>query len=346
MLCLLSAGLFTFQAAAVPKATPKAAPTPEQSLQIQTYHQRLNQFPAAAVPATGSRPFSDLEEAGYLFFSADSNYDSLIAKKTMAKELPADVTLVVYTDYGNANAIRNQYRGLIDPARLKVVTLNAGGSGFWSRDGLPVPVWSTTNKMELVDAQYYHNFEPDRILAGMFQANLLRHNYYFEGGNFMATDDGVCMVINNDRVRGIPDSIFKGHYGCQQLIRLPFEKGIGHVDESVRVAGRRIVFTDSANYARTLQQHGFQTIVLPRPNRQYETYVNSLLVNGTMFVPVFGQSNDQAALNAYRQAGFKAVPLNSVDLSNDGLGSIHCITMTYPKVPFSALLNALDLIEL
>lgn len=341
---LIAGLLLTFNATATPRTVE---PTAEQSLQIQAYHSRLNAAPLAIAPRTLDRPFSELEEAGYLFFSWESDFDSHAAKQTMARELPADVTLVIYTAPGvNKEAVKREYAGVIDPSRLKVVTIPDAGSGFWSRDGLPVPIWNTNGQMEVADARYYHGFEPDRVIAGWFGANLMQHRYFFEGGNFMVTDEGVCITVDNDRSRQIPLEIFKNIYGCRKTIRLPFEKGIGHVDESVRVAGRRAVFTDSQNYARILQQEGFQTILLPRPNRTYETYVNSLLVNGTMFVPVFGQSGDAVALQAYRQAGFKAVPLDSVQLSNGGHGSIHCITMTYPKVPFSSLLKALGAVEL
>lgn len=344
MVGLLGLALFTFHAQSAPRT---ADPTPEQSQQIQKHNEQNSLLFEKVKPLTLDRPFSDLEDAGYLFFSAETEFDSDVAKREMARNLPAGVTLVLYAESGvNKDAIRAQYRGLIEDSRLKVVTIPNTTDGFWSRDGLPVPIWNQSKQMEMVDARYYHGFEPDSMVAGWFQSNLMKHNYYYEGGNFMVTDDGTCITVDNTRSKSIPLNVFKNYYGCNKTIRLPFEKGIGHVDESVRVAGTRKVFTDSQQYAQILQSEGFQVIMLPRPNREYETYVNSLLVNGTMFVPIFGQSNDAAAIRAYEQAGFKVVPIKTVSLANNGHGSIHCITMTYPNVPFRNLLSALGAKEL
>ena len=258
----------------------------------------------------------------------------------MARNLPAGVTLVIFTETGDdVEAIKKEYKGLIEPARLKVVEIEDTGRGFWARDGLPIPVWSEDKTMELVDARYYHGFEPDDIMGGWFKSPVRKHNYFFEGGNFMTNDEGACVMVNNDRAISIPDSLFTQTYGCKKLIRLPFEKGIGHVDESVRFLTSKIVLTDSASYAQRLRQEGFDARMLPRPKYEYETYVNALLVNGTVFVPVYNERNQQEALDVYRAAGMNVVPIETSSLSNNGLGSIHCITMTYPKVPFQQLLS-------
>jgi agmatine/peptidylarginine deiminase len=154
------------------------------------------------------------------------------------------------------------------------------------------------------------------------------------------------VTVDNNRSRSIPLSIFRDYYGCKNTIRLPYEKGIGHVDESIRFARSKTVFTDSETYEQILRDKNFDVIRLPRPTGEYETYVNSLLVNGTMFVPIYGESTDQEAVRVYTQAGFKVVPIRTNTLSNEGLGSLHCITMTYPPVPFSQLLKSLGAVEL
>ena len=337
-----------FAAAAAP--LKKQQLTPAEKRAIQNYHRELNHagtrmsLPPAVQPA---RPFSEVEPAGYLFFSADEDFDSEPAKRLMAQNLPADVTLVVYADpYQSRADILSRYSGLIDPTRLKVISLNGASRGFWSRDGMPVPVLTATGGLELVDARYYHGFEPDAQLGGMFEVPVIKHSYYFEGGNFMVNDRGDCLTVDNDLSRDIPESIFHESYGCQRLIRFPFEKGIGHMDESVRFLSSNVVVTDSVSYARILESHGFEVHMLPRPDQEYETYVNALLVNGTAFVPTFGETQDQRALDVYRAAGLNVVAAPSSSLSNDGLGSIHCITMTYPKVPFHALLKQLGAKEL
>ncbi len=317
--------------------------TPRQSAAIKEYNRKLSQQPStfAARPAP-LKPFSEVEEAGYLFFSADTNFDSGPGKKIMARNLPDGVTIVIFAETGDDIAeIRRQYQGLIDTARLKIVEISGASRGFWARDGLPVPVWGADNGMELVDARYYHRFEPDDTMANWFHSFLRKHQFYFEGGNFMTNDKGDCITVDNDRSSEIPESLFREQYGCKRVIRLPFEKGIGHVDESVRFLSSNVVVTDSPTYAQTLKGLGFDVRMLPRPDNPYETYVNALLVNGTVFVPVFNERNDQKALDVYRAAGLKVFAIESSSLSNDGLGSIHCITMTYPKVPFQQLMESL-----
>lgn len=344
MFGLICLSLLALNAQGAPRTVE---PTPEQSLEIQRHNEMVRFLPESAKPRALERPFSDFDQAGYLVFSASTELDSGEAKRIMARNLPKDVTLIVYGDTGESkDAIRRQYQGLIEDSRLKVVTINNSSDGFWTRDGMPIAILNGSGGMDMVDARYYHMFEPDRVIANWFSSTLTKHNYYYEGGNFMVTDDGTCITVDNNRSKVIPLNVFKDYYGCKRTIRLPFLKGIGHVDESVRVAGHNKVFTDTPEYARILQAEGFQTIMLPRPNREYETYVNSLLVNGTVYVPVFGQANDAAALRAYEQAGFITVPIETVSLANDGHGSIHCITMTYPKVPFSGLIKAINAVEL
>lgn len=341
--------LFFFSTFASASPLKKFDLTPQEEAQIGLHNQSLRAQPQVTGKAAPARPFSEVEKAGYLFFSSDTNFDSEEAKRIMAKNLPADVQLVVYMETGDRKSdVIDQYKDVIDISRLKVVEIDRASRGFWTRDGMPVPVWASASSraMELVDARYYHGFEPDRTVAGWFGSQLRSHGYYFEGGNFMTNDNGACIVIDNSRAREIPDSLFAETYGCKKLIRLPHEKGIGHIDESVRFVGGNVVVTDTASYAAKLRANGFDVRILPRPETEYETYVNALLVNGTIYVPVFGESTDQMALDVYRQAGLTVVPIETVELANNGLGSIHCITMTYPQVPFQALLEKLGAREL
>ncbi|MCC6138914.1 MAG: hypothetical protein IT287_09785, partial [Bdellovibrionaceae bacterium] len=186
-------------------------------------------------------PYAEYGEAGYVIFSEDTDFGSGAAKKKMAQNLPPGITLVVYT--GNTSEeyqklLFDEYSQYIDSSRLKVVYLPGGGKGFWARDGVPVPVWKKTPAGQLefnvVDARYYHNFEADQEVSELFGAGLLEHKYYYEGGNYAASANGNCIVVDNDRVQKIPDSIFTKNYGCKTLVRLPHTKGIGHIDESVK----------------------------------------------------------------------------------------------------------------
>lgn len=334
-----------FQANAAP--LKKMQMSPRELKRIQRYHDKLNLNPPKNDQAVPLRPFSELERAGYLLMSSDYDFNSREAKRTMAKNLSEDVTLVLYTSNVSDRArLIADFDDVISPDRIRVIQLKQTERGFWSRDGLPVPVWAEGYRLAFTDAKYYHRFEPDAEIGKLFGLNVLTNSYYFEGGNFMPNDQGVCLTVDNSRSSKMPDTILRNLYGCKTLLRLPFEKGIGHVDESARFANTMTVLTDSAGYAQRIRAAGLEAVQLPRPQKEYETYVNSLLVNDVMFVPIFKEPNDEAALNIYRRFGFKVVGIPTNSLANDGLGSLHCITMTYPPMPFADLLSKLGASEI
>ncbi len=304
---------------------------------------------------TTASAYAEYEDAGYLIFSFNYAFQSRLAKMTMAKNLPEGVRLVVFTSSNSANEvtrIKNEFGEFLEKDRIIVLYTPRAGNGFWARDAVPVPVLRTpkaTNSVEIftvVDARY-SRFEEDQRFSELFDSALTRYGYFFEGGNFMANAKNECLVVNKTATAQIPDSIFLDHYGCKVLVRLPHVKGIGHADESVKFIDDQTVLTDEASYIPLLEAQGYNVVVLPRPDRRYETYVNSLLINGTIFVPIFNQENDEVALQVYRDAGFKKViGINTRVLSNEGLGSIHCITMTYPPVPLSELQTSLGAISI
>ena len=294
------------------------------------------------------RPFADYEKAGYLIMSADFNFDSGPGKLEMARNLPADATLVIFSERADAavkERVLKAYETVVPRNRIKVIALPNATMGFWARDGIPVPVFSTEGKFGVVDAVYGHRFEPDAEIARLFGAGLEKHEFYFEGGNFKANSAGDCVMINHGAHIRIPDDVFSGLYGCRQMIRLPFVDGIGHVDEHVSFISDKVIVTDLPGYKDILQGKGFTVHMLPKPSGPYETYANSLILDGNVIVPVFGRPTDEQALAVYRRLGLKATGAPSNSLSNKGQGSLHCITMVYPKVSARELMKALGATE-
>lgn len=295
------------------------------------------------------RPFADYETTGYLIMSSDFAHNSRQAKLEMASKLPAGATLVIFSDYDDASSkegILRTFESVVPRSRIKVIKLANSYLGFWARDGIPVPVIDKGGNLVVVDAVYGHRFEPDAQIAGLFGAGLEKHRYYFEGGNFMANHAGDCIMINHGAHTQIPDSVFVGQYGCRQMIRLPFVDGIGHIDEHVRYISEKVVVTDLPQYKDVLEGKGLTVHMLPKPSGPYETYVNSLIMHDKVIVPVFGRASDAQALAVYERLGLKASGADSRTLSNQGQGSVHCITMTYPPVPMTKLLKALGATEL
>lgn len=340
--------------AALTKSPNRKSPSPEATLRAEKNNENLRTlllqpgsisgFSSSAARST-VRPFADYEKTGYVFINGDFQFSSRQAKEAIAANLPPDTTLVVFVEDANssrAQSIRTSFSKWLGTDRLKIIELEDASDGFWARDGLPVPVKDIANDdLKLVDAQYYYSFEPDKEVGSLFGSSVASHRFNFEGGNFMANDLGHCILVNNRSHSKIPDTIFETMYGCKKIQRLKHLSGIGHIDEHVRFVSQDTVLSDLPEYKTELEAAGLKVIMLPRPQNELETYVNSLIVNGVAIVPTYGQSTDKTALDIYSQAGFKAVSADSSSLSNDGEGSVHCITMTYPPVPFAKMLKTL-----
>lgn len=167
----------------------------------------------------------------------------------------------------------------------------------------------------------------------------------------MVNGRGECIVVNRNKAypggtsdtASIPDSVFTNKYGCTKLLRFKHLKGIGHADEVIKFMSDDIIVTDTQEYVQTLTDAGYTVHLLPEPDKNYETYINSLIVNGVLYVPTFGESGDQIAIDMYKDLnlGFKVVPVPSRQLATQGQGGIHCITMNYPLVPLKKIAEEL-----
>lgn len=363
ILSIFSALAISASAFGATKKIPVHGPTDAQLQKMAEHNKNMASLydlsPLTSVFSTASvasnrLPFAGYSKVGYLIFSDDyfnSNAEDI--KHALAQNLPADVTLVIYTDSTSKDyqkSLLAEYSKYVAKEKLVILQLTGGHDYFWARDGVPIPVWETSadgkNNFSVVDAKYYHAFEGDKYFSELFGASLVVNPYYQEGGNFQSSADGRCLVVNREghpysHTASIPDEIFTTKYGCKTLTRLPHRKGIGHVDEVVKIIDDNNVVTDVAEYKPLLEKAGYTVYLLPEPDEDYETYANSLIINGQIYVPVFNESKDQKALDVYKQFGLKVIPVNTKDLSNDGRGSIHCITMAYPPVPLKDLAHTL-----
>lgn len=292
-------------------------------------------------PEMVARPFSDHEQVKYVFFSAENSYDAFEVKKTILKNLPSDVTAVIFADTSNQVSVENyrkQYAAFApNPEQVVVISApnelaSGGGSTLWARDNVPIPVFSQDGRVISVNAKYYRYYEGDQSISKMMGTKLISHDYYYEGGNFQVDDDGTCVIVNNSRHKEIPDDVFTNSYGCKRLKRLVHLSGIGHADERIKILKNKVILTDTVEYKSELEDMGYQVVMVPKADRPFETYINALAINDTVFLPVFKEKNDSAVIAIYEQQGFKVIPVYVNSLPNQGRGSIHCITMTYPEV--------------
>ena len=293
---------------------------------------------------TPSKPFVEYQKAQYLSFSDLDSFNSKHIKDTIAKNLPPETYLVVLAGRDSPNYLKNlkqHYAQIMDENFLKIVFVYE--HGFWSRDSLPVPIFvekPEQDQLALVDARYYHGNTPDADISRLFNSPLISHNYYFEGGNILSNSQGICFVVDNKRLP--PKELFIKNYACKKIITLEHYSGIGHVDEKIKIISDDVALTNEPRYVSILEEQGFQVFMLPSAPGKYATYANALLINHTVYLPIYNTENDQIAIKVYKDLNFNVVPINSEYLSNEGHGSFHCITMVYPEVEMEKLILSLQ----
>jgi len=292
------------------------------------------------------RPFSEVEEAGFLLFHSDTGFGTGKIKDTLAKNLPQGMKILVYTSgNGSVAGLKSHYESLAGTGRVEAVAFpySVSERAIWARDNTPIPVLLAQpdaggKSWAAVDAKYYGGDEPDLDISQWFHIGLLKNPYQFEGGNFVVDAKGNCVIVNKKATSKIPDSIFTNTYGCKKLVRLKHVAGIGHADERVKFINDHLVLTDTESYIPQLEELGYEVRLLPSPEEgEYRTYVNSLSLNNRIFVPVFDEPFDSEALKVYEGTGLEVFPVNTAEISDNGNGSIHCITMTYPKMSLDNL---------
>lgn len=284
-------------------------------------------------PAGKIAPYVEFEPAAHVMFSDGESYEAGTIKAGIAKNLPAGVKLVVTssTPQGAANA-RARFSQYLPADRLSTVVVPEGNI-FWARDTSPLPIrMGELEPFALGLVRTLHR-GGDKIapkIAGFFAVPELPSNFSYPGGNFMADDKGNCFQVASPRGY-LSAQAMTQLYGCKNTISFTHYHGIGDVDEVVKIVSPKIALTNEPAYRAELERLGYEVRSLPRPTGyRMGTYANSLLVNGTVFLPTYQVAEDAQAIARYQELGFTVVPLPSRSLSTYMLGSIHCMTMAYP----------------
>lgn len=287
-----------------------------------------------AASAQALRPYAEYEPVKYLVFSAGFDYQTEGIKRLLLSRLPKGVTALVYpTTESEWDTFK---RAGLDAERL---VLRSAGEPLWARDSFPFPVMEG-GALALAAAPYPKNFDPGDAIAARLGAKLSRHPSPFEHGNLAASARGDCVVVAETISNGVSEETFRGAYGCRRLMRVPHVSGIGHADEVVKFMSDSQALTDQPSFVKGLEAWGYKVTLLPKaalpealarrgvmPQR---SYVNSVLVNGTVFVPTFGLPADAEALETYGSFGLDVVPVPAAYVADYGGGSLHCITAAYP----------------
>jgi agmatine deiminase len=214
---------------------------------------------------------------------------------------------------------------------------------------------------------YQHDSQVPQFLARKLRMERWAPDVVLEGGSIDVNGSGrlltteECLLSdvqarNPELSRRDVERAMKENLGIREVIWLG--RGIagddthGHVDDLARFTSKDTVVTviepdkSDLNYeplkenlARLRAIKDLRVVTLPMPEPVYfagqrlpASYANFYIANGIVLVPVFGDPNDQVALNTLGRLfpDRKVIGIYSRDLVL-GLGTLHCMTQQQPR---------------
>jgi len=296
----------------------------------------------------------------------------------LIKEVAEDDTAwVVVDNTSEQNSVSNTLSNAnvnMDRVVFQVIETNS----VWVRDYGPWWIIEPENSLAIIDLVYNRPRPLDdtypESAAGYFGINYYGLGLIEAGGNMLLDGQGAVIVSNVifDGSQGFDPTLtqdqleqyFLDYFGVHKVIVTPhlINDGTGHIDMFVKLINDSTVIVgeyenQSAGYpgnydicnqvasqlANETNGAGrpFNIIRMPMPpynNGITYTYINSLIVNNKVLVPIYGLStefaNDDSVLALYEtiMPGVEAVGFdcNQIIPAN---GAIHCIAMKVPALP-------------
>jgi len=296
----------------------------------------------------------------------------------LIKEVAEDDTAwVVVDNTSEQNSVSNTLSNVnvnMDRVVFQVIETNS----VWVRDYGPWWIIEPENSLAIIDLVYNRPRPLDdtypESAAGYFGINYYGLGLIEAGGNMLLDGQGAVIVSNVifDGSQGFDPTLtqdqleqyFLDYFGVHKVIVTPhlINDGTGHIDMFVKLINDSTVIVgeyenQSAGYpgnydicnqvasqlANETNGAGrpFNIIRMPMPpynNGITYTYINSLIVNNKVLVPIYGLStefaNDDSVLALYEtiMPGVEAVGFdcNQIIPAN---GAIHCIAMKVPALP-------------
>jgi agmatine/peptidylarginine deiminase len=290
------------------------------------------------------RPAEDYANFKYVLLSSEAGFaEASQLRYTIAKNLPEGVKLVLLVPTSRAEQIKAEYSKYISPDRIVLAKDTNIDGGFWARDAFPYPVVNEQGQLSLVGAKYYRTFRSSPAVASSLSLNMSKNNFTFVGGNLLADENGVCFTINSERKFTTTENDLRNIYGCKDVHYLRHISGIGDVDEVMKPIGNNTIITNTPEYVNDFKAWGYNVVMIPAVPNSYRTYVNSLMVGKTVFMPTYGIAKDLEAQKVYESLGYTVHGIRSNTLSDQMHGSVHCQSMAYPAIDEQELLSALGL---
>lgn len=324
-------------------------------------------YGVTAPPSGAVRPLSEYGPTQAVMMRPSGNISKF--HKGIIKGLEGHVDrLVIFHTEGQDTNMKGQISGWgVDLEFVEFLNVEETDS-IWTRDYGPVSHVSDNGAVGFVDFRYYRKrMYDDSIptkLAVHWGINAFRISMSFEGGNFMSDPHGTCYATEKiyKQNSGYPkeqiDKWMEEYLGCTQMViaKLPKGLGTGHIDmfsklmaddsmilgyydPELRPENAAILDENAAIFEAVVTESGGSLAVhrMPLPwddSGVWFTYTNSLIVNGTVLVPVFSSFKEMEAeaLEVYEAAapGLDIQTVNSDQIIPSG-GAIHCVTMTVPE---------------
>ena len=288
-----------------------------------------------------------------------------------------DTAWVVVDNTSEQNSVSNTLSNAnvnMDRVVFQVIETNS----VWVRDYGPWWIIEPENSLAIIDLVYNRPRPLDdtypESAAGYFGINYYGLGLIEAGGNMLLDGQGAVIVSNVifDGSQGFDPTLtqdqleqyFLDYFGVHKVIVTPhlINDGTGHIDMFVKLINDSTIIVgeyenQSAGYpgnydicnqvasqlANETNGAGrpFNIVRMPMPsynNGITYTYINSLIVNNKVLVPIYGIStefaNDDSVLALYEtiMPGVEAVGFdcNQIIPAN---GAIHCIAMKVPALP-------------
>ena len=296
----------------------------------------------------------------------------------LIKEVAEDDTAwVVVDNTSEQNSVSNTLSNAnvnMDRVVFQVIETNS----VWIRDYGPWWIIEPENSLAIIDLVYNRPRPLDdtypESAAGYFDINYYGLGLIEAGGNMLLDGQGSVIVSNVifDGSQGFDPTLtqdqleqyFLDYFGVHKVIVTPhlINDGTGHIDMFVKLINDSTIIVgeyenQSAGYpgnydicnqvasqlANETNGAGRPFNIVRMPMPQYNngityTYINSLIVNNKVLVPIYGLStefaNDDSVLALYEtiMPGVEAVGFdcNQIIPAN---GAIHCIAMKVPALP-------------
>lgn len=274
----------------------------------------------------------------------------------LLEELTKSVKVLVLAPSSNHNSIKSQLQNAnVEMDSIEFISVTKSDS-YWTRDYGPWCIAEGEEKISIVDFTYNRSYRPnDNKAPGIIGQTLNMDVYLMDliqcGGNWMSSGVGEAvstdLVTDENPQKSVNEikSITKEYLGIDNyhITKDPLGEYIKHVDCWGKFLGQdKILIGDvtgskKAAYDEVADYFANTISPLGTPYKVYrvftagEPYTNSTIVNNKVFVPIMGNgnSNDEAALEVYREAmpGYEIIGIRNTSSNPwQGTDALHCRT--------------------